>query len=49
MIQYLIILMKDIREFMVNTLYWTLAELLTNARSREIELETQVREVEVET
>ena len=42
--QYLSILRRDIREFVVNSSYRTLAELQTNSRRREIELETQTRE-----
>ena len=41
---YLSILRRNICEFMVNTIYHTLAELQTNAGRREIKLETEVRE-----
>ena len=44
MSRYLSILRRDIREFMANSSYRTLAELQTNARRREIELELQARE-----
>ena len=36
--------MRDIREFVANTSYQTFAELETNAKRREIELETHVTE-----
>ena len=42
--RYLIILRRDIREFVANTTYRTLAKLQTNARRRDIELETQAKE-----
>ena len=44
--RYLSILRRDIREFMANSSYHTLAKLQTNARRREIELELQTREEE---
>ena len=37
--RYLSILRRDIQEFVANLSYRTLAELQTNARKREIELE----------
>ena len=44
MSRYLIVMRRDIREFVANSTYWTFAELQANARKREIELETQARE-----
>ena len=44
MSRYLSILRRDIREFLMNSSYRTLAELQTNSRRREIELETQTKE-----
>ena len=44
MSRYLSILRRDIREFVANSSYRLLAELQTNARRREIELEIQARE-----
>ena len=44
MSQYLGILRRYIREFVVNSSYRTLAELQTNARRKEVELETQTSE-----
>ena len=41
--QYLSILRRNICDFVVNTTYRILVELQTNARRREIELETQAR------
>ena len=38
--RYLTILRRDIWEFVANSSYQTLAELHTNSRKREIELET---------
>lgn len=48
MTRYSSILKKDIRKFVTNTQYRSLAELQSNASRREIELETQVREGEKE-
>ena len=44
MSRYLSILRRDIREFVANSSHRTFSELQENARKREIELETQVRE-----
>ena len=44
--RYLSILRRDIWEFLANSSYRTLAELQTNARRRDIELELQTREEE---
>ena len=48
MSRYLSILRRDIREFVANSSYSTLAKLQPNARRREIELELQTREDEEE-
>lgn len=42
-------LKKDIIEFVTNSQYRTLAKLQSKARRREIEMEKQVRETEVDT
>ena len=39
--QYLSILRRDIRKFVLKTSYWKLDDLQTNVGRREIELETQ--------
>ncbi|XP_042757760.2 uncharacterized protein LOC122197614 isoform X2 [Lactuca sativa] len=44
MSRYLSILRRDIHEFVANSSYRTFVERQTNARKREIELETQARE-----
>lgn len=41
---YLSMLRTKVREFVVNTQYWTLVELQLNARKREIEIETRRKE-----
>lgn len=48
MTQYLIILKKDIMQFVTNTYYCLLVELQSNANWSEIELQTQAREGEME-
>lgn len=49
MARYLTMLKKDIREFVTNSQYWTLAELQTNCRKREIKVDLMAREVDVNT
>lgn len=48
MTQYFNMLKKDIIEFVMNTQYKLLVELQSNSRRRDIELETQAREGEIE-
>lgn len=48
MVRYLSMIKKDIKEFMKNTNYHSLAELQPNWRRWEIELETHARMGEME-
>lgn len=45
---YMSMLKKDIIKFVMNSHYCTLGKLQSNTRRKEIELETQVRQGEVE-